>query len=158
MEKLPSYAEDIKRMRLLHPKWVSTAEAEEVYGVSKDRVVAERAIHKPYYIKKVGNSLFVDIHQMPMKDDVIIPRKWAFERMFDNIYFALKKYLNDNEISKLMAAFDHGTVTSWYTYLNSYEIKMNERAWHFIKYGKLILRTRALYRNFEKKEDYEILY
>lgn len=144
--KLPTNIKQINK-----PLWVNVEQA-RYYGIS-DELFQYKAFTYKDSTKEINGKKYLNINDLEFMNVEVNPkRKYWFMRMYDYIYFELDKYLNDSQKAKIIHALSNvGTVDSWANLFSTYDYALNERAYHFIKWGNLILQTKSLYKNFDKR-------
>jgi len=107
--------------------------------------------------RKDGKDVWVDANNITIgMKDFNAKRQYYFLKMYEEIYYGLTRYLNDYQIAKFMAKTHNTTVQPWVNFLLKHEPSMlSEKSLLFIKTGKHILDTKALYRNFKPKWEIE---
>ena len=147
------------KKELVKDKWVSVSEVCKQTGMQASTFYSMKSmgIHTDK-IKNIGKSVYVNVNQYTFSNDLFLDEKsFTLKRdnylmmMFDDIYFSLDKYLNDSDKSKMMSAFTGRSYASWTQFFSAYKIGYNDRTAEFIKWGKLMLASKSLYKYFKER-------
>ena len=140
------------------PIWRSVTSVVNDLGLDRNtfyiRKMSEPDIFKDVGLSEGGMQQFINMNEYSTYGRDFNPkREYHYMTMYDEIYFGLTRFLNKSEIAELCLklipdAADGTTLQSWIGWMSQPMPSMDKRALAFIRLGKHILQTKALYRNF----------
>jgi len=143
---------------MIQPNWIQLTESVKImYDVSRESAYTRKSLGYEG-VKAVDGDIYIDFNNYPLRDrayrDINIKRLYIVDQIFESVYWNLDMFLNDFQKAKILAALSGDSVQSWVQYLGAFKPTLNSKSTKlidFVKYGLRILKTNALYENFEKR-------
>ena len=149
--KLPSVKAYIERNKLKEIElWVDTKTyVEHGYGTASSFEAYCYTKKEHTRVNKRTGRRELNIAEAYEAKDPIQKRAFVTTVMADSIYFELDRYFNDSDKARLLSALTNRSKASWNMYLHTHRFILTTKSTmllEFIKYGKLILCTKAIHK------------